>query len=114
MSQMLAPRFMFSMPTPLSFPRPPWRIVAPFPVCVDRAHEVEVLGHRLLRQASGFEGVGRIGIHVHSREPSVADRPHLCKHHVERDPTHAYPPRLMLHHHEPVPAVEDHLKTTRP
>src|SRR5205823_1639245 len=51
-------------------------VVATLPGRVDRAHKVEVLRHRLLRQSHGFEGDLAIAVELSAGDRPVAERPY--------------------------------------
>jgi len=66
--------FLVAAVTKRDIPARPVADAPAFPVHVDRAHEVEVRGHRLLLQPDGFEGLGLVAMDLDVHDQPVANR----------------------------------------
>jgi hypothetical protein len=72
------------------------------------------LRHRLLRQPGGFEGLGPVGIHLHSGDQAVAKGPELGDAHLQLGAAVLGLRVLAGNGDHPIPGVEDLFELERP
>src|SRR5205823_2548236 len=82
--------------------------VAAFQVCVDRAHEVQVLRHRLLLEPHGFEGFASVEVKGDPCDASVANGPHGATHDADLD-SHPSPPSEVADQNHRIITCVDHV-----